>query len=544
MMRTTRLTACFVLLAAACHHPHAHPGLTDLGVADQSVPEDLAVRLDLATPVYSDFPSQPQIDPTLPANVGTEFTTAGDTDAGGTTGPCIIEPSMGALFPNNWTPMYFAWNAANGDNLFELRLHVANQLNDLVVYTSATTYTLPATIWTALATDSADLDIEVTIRSATLTAGAVTNTPSTGTTGAVRIAPVAAPGSIVYWTTSNATALKGYTIGAPMTSTIITPALMADGTTCVGCHTSSPDGKYAFLTRAAGTTSGSFSIDARTVDGTAAEASVSDVSANALMNLQRTNQNLPVLSLAHYSATDAVVITTLSNTSTSNVSELAWTDLHATTGGTGILLRTGDPAQAALPSWSHDGSKIVYVSTTDVTDGRANGADTNLYIVPYNNHAGGTATAVTGAADPTVHEYYPVFSPDDKLIAYNESPSSAGTYDEPTAELRLIPTAGGTSVRLAANDPPACANTPSPGITNSWPRWSPDIEVANGKSYFWLVFSSRRLAGALPQLYVAAVVVDGSNNITTYPAIYISAQPPTEANHTPAWDVFKIPPIM
>ena len=40
---------------------------------------------------------------------------------------------------------------------------------------------------------------------------------------------------------------------------------------------------------------------------------------------------------------------------------------------------------------------------------------------------------------------------------------------------------------------------------------------------------------------MTAVVVEGGN-ITTYPALYLWNQPAAEANHTPAWDVFAIPP--
>ncbi len=36
------------------------------------------------------------------------------------------------------------------------------------------------------------------------------------------------------------------------------------------------------------------------------------------------------------------------------------------------------------------------------------------------------------------------------------------------------------------------------------------------------------------------MVVKGGQ-ITTYPALYLWNQPSDEANHTPAWDVFKIP---
>jgi hypothetical protein len=70
------------------------------------------------------------------------------------------------------------------------------------------------------------------------------------------------------------------------------------------------------------------------------------------------------------------------------------------------------------------------------------------------------------------------------------------------------------------------------------------------KHYYWLVFSSRRRPSGNPtsyppQLFLSAVVTrdgPGGEEIEgTFPAIYLPGQPPTESNHTPAWDDFVIP---
>ena len=102
-----------------------------------------------------------------------------------------------------------------------------------------------------------------------------------------------------------------------------------------------------------------------------------------------------------------------------------------------------------------------------------------------------------------------------------------------------MPSDGGVATRLSANDPDQCASVTSPGLTNSWPKWSPEATTFGGKTYYWLTFSSTRGAGGKPQLYVSPVVVEGGVP-TTYPALYLWNQPVDEANHTPAWDVFEI----
>ncbi|MFX5574818.1 hypothetical protein ABTD77_20480, partial [Acinetobacter baumannii] len=72
--------------------------------------------------------------------------------------------------------------------------------------------------------------------------------------------------------------------------------------------------------------------------------------------------------------------------------------------------------------------------------------------------------------------------------------------------------------------------------------------TAGGRTYYWIVFSSTRdgfatSSGVAPQLYVAAMEVDSMGKATTFGALYLWNQAPTEGNHTPAWDYFDIPPM-
>ncbi|MES1210519.1 MAG: hypothetical protein ABUS79_31655, partial [Pseudomonadota bacterium] len=98
---------------------------------------------------------------------------------------------------------------------------------------------------------------------------------------------------------------------------------------------------------------------------------------------------------------------------------------------------------------------------------------------------------------------------------------------------------GGTPVRPVANDPGTCLGHASPGVTNSWPKWSPVASTASGRTYYWIIFSSTRSGN--PQLYIAGVIKDEVGQVTTTPALYLWNQPAAENNHTPAWDTFLIP---
>jgi hypothetical protein len=298
-------------------------------------------------------------------------------------------------------------------------------------------------------------------------------------------------------------------------------------------------------------------------------------------------------SRSHFASGDRVAVTSYSMRGTSsgqgfsdghqqNGDRLAWFDLEtpvnipwqqsqpdatnaaiAAASGTawGFLSLEGESRSALTPSFRHDGTAVVYTSAASSQDGRiGDGAETDLHVVPYAGRKGGQVKPVQGAATPGVSEYYPSYSSDDVFIAFNRAPSTSGKiYYRPDGEVYVVPSQGGAAVRLAANDPPACTGQKSPGIINSWAKWSPVALSVNGKRYYWLVFSSARAypgSFEVPknqyspgdtrasQLYLAAVVADERTGaVETYPAVYLWNQTPETSNLTPAWDEFKIPEV-
>src|SRR6478735_6288258 len=134
-MRTLCLA---VVAAAACSSPRTAGNTADAGVTIDAAVD--APDLAMST-MYSDFPPDPILDPIglPPAGAPGWFGPAGTGAPSG--GPCLIDPQIGSLFPQNWLRPRFHFVAPAGQNLFEIRLHVDNQANDLVVYTTATTWT-------------------------------------------------------------------------------------------------------------------------------------------------------------------------------------------------------------------------------------------------------------------------------------------------------------------------------------------------------------------------------------------------------------------
>jgi hypothetical protein len=494
----------------------------------------------------------PIIDTGAPANSSTLFNVPDQSASG----PCLTDPQIGSLFPDNWLRPRFRYTPAQQENLFEIKLTMAKETYPLVIYTTKTNYTISKADWAIINTIAKGDSIGVTIRSAVLTNGALSAGPFMGSNGNIEIAPVDAAGSIVYWTTSGNTELKGFRVGDETVEPVLTPAQASaqepdGGVACVGCHASTPDGTYVAFAMSNNINDGLPSYaGVLSADGNATPAPFVTQTANDLLRRDGVGagngQILPVFSLAHWTTGDRTVLTQMWNNTRYDI---AWTDLETTSDasgqGWGILARNGDSGNVEMPTWSHDGNTVVYNSTTPAPHGTVayNGA---LWSVPFNNRAGGTATQIPGANDSQYHYYYPSFSPDDKFLAFNRVASGVNEYAEPTAEVFVIPTAGGTATRLASNDPPACGGVVSPGISNSWPKWSPEAKSSGGNTYYFVVFSSWRdpdAAQGTPQLYLAPIVVDGVGNITSYPALYLWNQPEDERNHTPAWDNFQIPII-
>ncbi|HLK91779.1 MAG TPA: hypothetical protein VKZ18_17950 [Polyangia bacterium] len=494
----------------------------------------------------TDFPPDPIIDPGAPSNAPTLFTTAPRSSGA----PCLLQPEPGTLMPRNWLRPLFQYTRAADENLFEITLTVPSFAHPLVIYTTAMSYTLPKAIWDGLRVSVNDQPVAVTVRALTLSGtGTVQNPPSPPAMADFTIAPVDAPGKIVYWALPSGGAdgiLRGFGVGEEgvedvlTSSTLVSPAInTAQNDGCIGCHSATPDGlSVGFQLGPHDNGSPHTFYDSIAQISGAALGQVPSYVTTAQLAVIRMLRGIPAYSRSHWSMGDHVVLLMDGD----NQGQLLWVNLD-TDGEQGTVARTGDPGGAAEATFSHDGTQIVYVSGNSFADGRFSYGPGDLYAVPYGNRAGGTAQKVTGAADPGYTEYYPAFSPDDAYLAFTRFQGTGDSYSNPQAEVLVVPAGGGTATRFGANDPPACqSGAQSPGVTNDWAKWSPEATTAaNGKTYYWVVFSSKRSGHA--QLYLAAMTVTAGTIDATYPALYLWNQPATDDNHTPSWDDYQIPSI-
>ncbi|HSS38755.1 MAG TPA: hypothetical protein VLT58_08295, partial [Polyangia bacterium] len=500
-----------------------------------------------AVPPLTDFPPDPVIVTGAPSNAPALFSTAPRASGA----PCLLAPAPGTLMPRNWLRPRFEVKPSADENLYEITLAVPSFAHKLAVYTTARTYTLDAALWDGLRAGIFDQPIAVTVRALTLSgSGTVQNPPSPPATGDFTIAPVDAPGKIVYWAIPNGYSdgiLRGFGIGEESVEDVLVADQLVPPTIdsaqkdgCIGCHAATPDGlSVGFQLGPQTNSNGPDSYyDSLANIGSASVGQRPAWATTGQLAAIRALRGIPAYSRSHWTDGDHVALLMDGQ----NQGQLLWVNLD-TDGAQGTIARTGDSMGASEPSFSHDGTRIVYVSGSSLTDGRLGNGPADLYTVPYANRAGGAATQLSGAADPAYTEYYPSFSPDDSYVAFTRFSGNGNSYSNNQAEVFVVPSAGGQALRFGANDPLACQNNQhSPGVANDWPKWSPEAASANGKTYYWVTFSSTR--SGRPQLYVAPMTVAAGAVNVDYPALYLWNQPANDDNHTPSWDDYQIPPII
>ena len=446
-------------------------------------------------PMIDDFPSAPVFNDGAAPNSGDAFQMPG---AAGNAGPCIVSPEVGTLYPKNWLRPRIDVQGHASHNLFQVTITVQRFAHPLVIYSTKPSITMDAAVWAGLRNSVVDEPIQVSVRSAAVDAtGQVTDGPTQASESSFSVAPVNAPGKIVYWSLPKndmtTGLIRGFGIGEEGVIDVLQPAQVVardKKAQCIGCHAATPDGNAV----AFGVGPNGYTVSIAGILTSDIGAVPAAVSPGALTTITALH-GVPAFSKAHWSDGDRSIL--LSDTGTLHVVGLDTNQSLA-------LARDTDSQGATVPSWSHDGQNIVYTSAARITDGRPADGPMDLRIVPYANGKGGTSTKLVGAAEDAFNEYYPAYSPDDQYVAFSRVPSGQSSYNAKSAEVFVVPSAGGSAIRLKANDAPACTNQVSPGLTNSWPKWSPRAQKSNGKTYYFLTFSSRR--PDTPQLYVTALV--------------------------------------
>ena len=477
------------------------------------------------------------------------------------TGPTIAYPLDGALFPYHFGDLAFQVVPTAGQTI--ARVNFTGDAIDFNVYAPCTpianaavsgacSIALPADLEADLAGASAATNLSETVRLAGADGSNLVESASID----ARWSSMPLSGTIYYWSTPPQTMSGSSEIirmnlsdaGTPPevyltnqdTATYAQP--LNGGGYCIGCHAISRDGTKL------GITIGGSSINANG-DGYGSLFALVDVASKTPTATQITQPGGQQL-LDDGFAT----LTTFSNDGDSMVQELQGS----------LYLRTADMTLASQgplfssvtesmtqPSWSPKGDRIAFTSWVpdlniphqyDSKD--LNGNETpnaQIWTASVSGTTFGTPTLLVPRVT-NLTEYYPALSDDSALVVFNESSCSGTTsagsdgygespcdsYDDPSARLRLVAASGGTPVELDTASGRTSGWPTADTWTNSWPRFAPSHGTFQGKTLYWIAFSSRRayggtLAGSAngttpPQIWFAGVAVDASGALSGDPS--------------------------
>jgi hypothetical protein len=165
--------------------------------------------------------------------------------------------------------------------------------------------------------------------------------------------------------------------------------------------------------------------------------------------------------------------------------------------------------------WGPDGKSVLFVLPTKVGNWRPDDDHVfggSIYSIPYDPMAksfGSPSAVVTSAGE---NNFYPSYSPDGSFIAFNRVPltGSVGAIDactpttmgasqlcpndsfsNPATRVLILSTKAGSTAIDAENANGSKAASPVP-TSNSWPRWSPFVQMYKGSKLLWITFSSTR----------------------------------------------------
>ncbi len=415
--------------------------------------------------------------------------------------PAVVYPSHETMFPINVSHIRHEWTPGGANDLFRLRFEGPKTIVN--VYTTKTSWEPTEEEWDWIAESNRGGSVKLTV-SALATASPASIWQSKASTLLFSASEV--EGAIYYWSTGSKGIMKAV-VSDRIPVKFYTDPGAPDGSECVACHTLSRDGKRLAVGY------GGEKLKEVSVPGRAAivPATGNPTRESGWTTFSPDGKLLLVASKGVLTLIDA--------------------DTGATVGpGNGIVPLAGK--LATHPDWSALGDRVVVSLATRA--GNKEVEKGSIAIIPYMGGTWGTPTVIVPAGAGNDNNFFPVFSPDSKWIAYVNA--NEGSKDAITAQIMLVPAVGGTPVALPRLNRRVNNVDGVTSVGNSMPTWAPSTQPG----LFWLGFSSLRAYASLrppnkslDQIWIAGI--DTKLPEPGYSAFWAPFQSLPEGNHRAFW---------
>ena len=447
------------------------------------------------------------VDGVFPPPVGAEnlFSSEAAVEVGGARAPVLLYPAAGTLFPQDLSRIVFQHTPSPETDAFRWRL-VSDSLY-LSVLTGGTRWQPDGAVWSLIAATHAGADVRLLVEAAsTSQPGTVYSAPE----ATLQFARGGGGGVIYHWSAGSNSIMR-----STLSSEGPTQLYPVDpDATCVGCHGVSRDGKQMALGY-----DGEF---LRTID-----------LETQVPLLASPPSPIRPMGWSTFSPDGKLIIVADKGTLT-----LRDTQTGNTVGPNMGKLPIPTTVKATHPDWAADGTYVAMTLTTvDITSNMSVGSGA-IARISYDASTGAWGTPeilVAGAV--ANNNYFPKYSPDSRFIAFVHAtgPSQAA----PSAELRMIRSAGGPQITLNTASHRLGAVDNVPDLSNTMPSWAPDLDGDLG----WLAFASARPYGEIipvrgtPQVWITGVDLARAEIglDPSYAAFWLTSQDVRVVNNNPIW---------
>jgi WD40 repeat protein len=444
--------------------------------------------------------------------------------------PAIIYPSHETMFPLNVSHIRHEFSAGDND-LFELRFVGPN--TTVAVYTTSLSWTPSDEEWDWIAESNRGEAVELRV------SGLDSAAPSDFWTSApitVLFSDAAVEGAIFYWSTGTKGIMRA-TVAQPLPEKFYTDPAASDAEQCVACHTLSRDGKRMAVGYN-GETLREVSVPAREIIVPAGATTDAPTDPAPMPMPGMMPGMMPKPAMGGMGGGMASAWTTFSPdaklllVAANGTLTLIDADTGAPVGDNSGVVAIPTGSVATHPDWAAVGNRVAF--TLGRKGGNKEVEGGSIALLSYEGGVWGNAEVLVESSGATDNNFFPVWSPDSKYLAYVHALGSS--RDAATAELRLIRVADRQLTTLVRVNQRVNNVDGVLDLGNSMPTWAPSTKPG----IFWIAFSSLREYGTVrprddkaDQIWIAAI--DPTQADPSYAGFWAPFQNIADGNHRAFW---------